>query len=261
MMARLEAVLNRFEVSIAEANDLVVLQDYEMVIIGDDSGSMLNAAEPAHLRALGAPVKTRWNELGETITQIVDLACCFDESGVDVYFLNREPVLGVKSIEDAAFLQAIQAPPRGTTPLTETMQRVAQRSAGERKVLLFILTDGEPNGGKGPFIQALRSVVASKRTKVQIMACTAEDDEIGWLNELDRELAEVDVVDDYRAEREQVIRVGLATRFSRGDWCLKAMLGPVSHKFDAWDEQSGRKGGGVSAPQVAGADQACCSMM
>merc|ERR1712061_697040 len=95
---------------------------------------------------------------------------------------------------------------------------------------------GEPDGGPDPFIAQVSSVV-SKRTKIQIMACTPDDDDISWLNGLDSKFAEVDVVDDYWNEKQEVLKAGLVTKFTRGDWCLKAMLGPVSKKFDVWDEK------------------------
>merc|ERR1719221_1859404 len=146
MMAKLQAVLDRFEISIAEANDLVTLQDFEMVIIADDSGSMNKSAEPARMRKLGQPTKTRWDELKETVAEIVEIAACFDESGVDVYFLNRPPCLGVKSAKEAAFTSSFESKARGTTPLTETLQRVAANVVNtEKQVYIFILTDGEPN--------------------------------------------------------------------------------------------------------------------
>jgi len=236
MMRKLQAVLDRFEITIAEANDLVILQDYDIVIIADDSGSMRNAAQPPHMRTVGAPVKTRWDELKETISSIVEIASCFNPAGIDVHFLNREPLQKVQQASDARFQQAFASQPHGRTPLTETLQRVASTVNTERGVLLFILTDGEPNGGKWAFSRTLRSLVSTLKLRVQVMACTAEDDEIEWLNDLDCELKEVDVTDDYHAERSQVLRAGLATRFTRGDWCMKAMLGPVSHKFDRWDE-------------------------
>jgi len=241
MFKKLQGILDRFEISIAEANDLVVLQDYEMVVIADDSGSMLNNSLPPEMRVLGAPYKTRWDELKETVAEIVEIASCFDESGVDVFFLNRPAVLGVRHATDHSFTSSFAAPPRGTTPLTETLQRVAQKTAGERPVLLFILTDGEPNGGKGPFTAALKQLVAADRPnklRVQIMACTADSAEVGWLNQVDEELAEVDVTDDYVSEKQEVINAGRVAKFTRGDWCMKAMLGPVSSKFDAWDERA-----------------------
>lgn len=241
MLAKLEAVLTRFEITIADANELVVLQDYEIVIIADDSGSMSRSAQPPHQRQLGKPVKSRWDELCETISEIVGIATCFDESGVDVYFLNRQPLLGVKSATDVSFRRAFQTPPRGNTPLTETLQRVAQKCGDEQQTLLFIMTDGEPNGGKDSFIRMVRDTVSRQRLRIQIMACTSEESEIGWLNALDHDLKEVDVTDDYYSEKAEVIQAGQVSQFTRGDWCMKAMLGPVSAKFDAWDERRGHQ--------------------
>mmetsp|Transcript_21968 Transcript_21968/g.63067 ORF Transcript_21968/g.63067 Transcript_21968/m.63067 type:complete len:289 (-) Transcript_21968:109-975(-) len=243
MMQKLKAVLARFEITIAEANELSVLEDYEMVIIADDSGSMQMSSLPPQMRQLGQPGPTRWEELKHTVSEIVEIATCFDTSGVDVFFLNRQPVMGVNSATDPRFLMAFAPPPQGTTPLTETLQRVAARMAGEKPILLFILTDGVPNGGPEPFKRALKRLLApgaACKMRVQVMACTGDDNEIGWLNVLDRELAELDVTDDYHTEAAEVVRAGLAKRFTRGDWCMKAMLGPVVSKFDAWDEALGR---------------------
>jgi len=249
MMQKLKAVLARFEITIAEANELSVLEDYEMVIIADDSGSMQMSSLPPQMRQLGQPGPTRWEELKHTVSEIVEIATCFDTSGVDVFFLNRQPVMGVNSATDPRFLMAFAPPPQGTTPLTETLQRVAARMAGEKPILLFILTDGVPNGGPEPFKRALKRLLApgaACKMRVQVMACTGDDNEIGWLNVLDRELAELDVTDDYHTEAAEVVRAGLAKRFTRGDWCMKAMLGPLIHKFDAWDEALGKSSHSVT---------------
>lgn len=246
---KLEDLLARFEIHIAEAQDLTILEDYEVVIIADDSGSMRAPAAPPQFRKFGGANATRWDELKATISEMVDIATCFDQSGVDIYFLNRPPLLGVKSAQDAKFVSAFNNGPGGSTPLTETLGQVAGRAAGERPLLLFILTDGEPNGGPGPFANAVRRLVAKDATpkvRIQVMACTPNDDEIEWLNKLDASLKELDVTDDYYTEMLQVQNAGLAPKFSRGDWCLKAMLGPVSHKFDQWDERLGKRGKGGS---------------
>merc|ERR1712232_713202 len=85
-LAKLQLVLDRFEITIAEANDLVVLGDYDICIIGDDSSSMHLPAEPPERRTLGRRSRSRWDELKETIAEIVEIAVCFDENGVDVFF-------------------------------------------------------------------------------------------------------------------------------------------------------------------------------
>lgn len=228
---RLQEVLDRFEITVAEANDLSILMDYDIVVIADDSGSMQCAAER------GKP-ETRWQELQSTLAAILGIGTFFYPEGIDVHFLNRQSLLKVKSAQDEAFVNTFKNKPTGRTPLTETLARVARGFDTERKSLLFILTDGEPNGGKGPFTQKLRELVTppGSKLKVQIMACTSDDDEIEWLGAVDRELKQVDVTDDYYAERKEVLRAGLAPRFTKGDWVMKAMLGPISHKFDGWDE-------------------------
>jgi len=240
-LARLQGLLDKYEITIAEANDLVVLQDYTVMVIADDSGSMTGAASPSHMRTVGAPVRSRWDELKETVSSIVDIANFFSK-GIDVHFLNRSPVLQSSGSMDPKFISSFNDPPRGRTPLTETLQRVkADLKNAERKTLLFVLTDGEPNGGPGPCIQALRELTATGRARVQVMVCTPEEDEVEWLNQLDKELKTVDVMDDYFTEKQQVLRSGKCVKFSRGDWIMKAMLGPISHKFDGWDEPAGMR--------------------
>merc|ERR1719387_2787184 len=221
----------------------MALEDYEMVVIADDSGSMSCPAPPASQRKLGVPTPSRWDELKETVALIVDLGNCFDASGVDIHFLNRLPIFNVKSSNDPAFIKAFNQPPQGGTPLTETLRKVVQGTFGDKPILLFILTDGVPNGGPSAFGAELRKVVKKQSThstfKVQIMACTGDDDAVGYLNDLDAELTELDCTDDYYSELTEVMKAGRVSRFTRGDWCMKAMLGPVSTKFDFMDETYG----------------------
>lgn len=239
-MARLRDILDTFEITIAEANDLVVLSDYEIVIIADDSGSMSMASLPPAQRKLGEPTPTRWDELKQTCALLVELATCFDENGVDLYFLNRPKLANLMSASDPSFIAAFDAKPSGSTPLTECLSAVAAECGGERPVLLFILTDGEPNGGPRPFCHQLKNLVKKVSTshtfRVQIMACTDDESAVGWLNELDGLFTEVDVTDDFYSERNEVLTAKKVSKFTRGDWLIKALLGPVSEKFDAWDE-------------------------
>jgi hypothetical protein len=239
---KLQSVLDRFNVTIAEANDLAVLQDYEIVILADDSGSMTCGSLPPNQRVLGGPCPTRWSELKDTVGLLVEIGSCFDPTGINIFFLNRPPVKNVKKVTDSKFQKAFSSGPSGTTPLTEKLCEVASATGGERPVLLFMLTDGQPNGGVARFRERLRAIVKKESNqhtfKVQIMACTDEDEAVGYLDEIDREFPEVDVTDDYYSEMLQVLKdVRNVKQFTRGDWCMKAMLGPVSSKFDAWDEK------------------------
>eukprot|EP00931_Biecheleriopsis_adriatica_P099061 TRINITY_DN7331_c0_g1_i1.p1 TRINITY_DN7331_c0_g1~~TRINITY_DN7331_c0_g1_i1.p1 ORF type:complete len:340 (-),score=59.49 TRINITY_DN7331_c0_g1_i1:132-1151(-) len=240
-LQQLQAILNSFEVSIAEANDLVALEDYEIVMIVDDSGSMTLPAAPPAQRTLGQVNRSRWEELKDTVSLVVDLGACFDVSGLDLFFLNKGILPGVKSSKDPRLLQYFNSGPERGTPLTATLRKVVDMCGGEKPVLLFIFTDGEPSEGKKAFERELKRVVKKQSTphtfRVQIMACTADEDAVGYLNDIDKQFSEIDVTDDYYSEMQEVLKKARTrNRFTRGDWCMKAMLGPVNAKFDAWDE-------------------------
>lgn len=240
-LQQLQQILTRFEVSIAEANDLVILEDYEVVCILDDSGSMNLASQPATQRSLFAESKTRWQELQESVTLLVELANCFDKTGVDLFFLNRGLIDGVKTPKDERLAAAFRRSAAGGTPLTQSLRIVAEHCEGERPILLMIFTDGEPNGGVRQFEKELKRLVTKKSSdktfKVQIMACTSDQDAVGYLNEIDEKFGKVDVTDDYYSEMQEVVmKARKRPQFTRGDWLMKAMLGPISQKFDGWDE-------------------------
>jgi len=241
-LGQLQAILDRFDISFADAQDLVVLEDYEIVCIVDDSSSMHTVQTPVGERSLSKPSRTRWEELKETLSLIVELGNCFDQSGVDLFFLNRGTLEGVKGPQDPRFAASFQKPARGNTPLTETVRRVAKEAGGERPVLLFILTDGKPNGRVEAFKREIKRLIKKKSTpkefRVQIMACTNDENAIGWLNEFDAKYRSVDVTDDYFSEMLEVLKgAQRVKKFTRGDWCMKAMLGMVHEKFDRLDEK------------------------
>eukprot|EP01064_Diplonema_japonicum_P029047 TRINITY_DN4608_c0_g1_i2.p1 TRINITY_DN4608_c0_g1~~TRINITY_DN4608_c0_g1_i2.p1 ORF type:complete len:281 (+),score=71.07 TRINITY_DN4608_c0_g1_i2:39-881(+) len=265
---RLQSILTKYEITIAEANDLVALEGYDIVFILDDSGSMTLSSEPASHRKLGQKSRTRWEELGETVKLVAELACVFDDDGIDLHFLNRPTLKGIKSGDDSTLLAALSTPPSGGTPLTETVERVVREyGASEKPVLMLIATDGVPNGGPGRFVHLVTDIVKKKITQVtfkfQILACTDDDDAVSWLDTFDKQFAAVDVTDDYYSERDQVLKAGRATQFNRADWVMKALLGPVSNKFDAWDEKTKNgKNAKVSEQPHSNKDKqdGCCTM-
>jgi hypothetical protein len=51
------------------------------------------------------------DELKQTVSIVIDLASVLDPDGVDIYFLNREPMLNVRSSEELIPMFAV--PPEG----------------------------------------------------------------------------------------------------------------------------------------------------
>jgi hypothetical protein len=241
-MAKLRAVAGQHEIKPEWVAKLRQLEGMGLALICDDSGSMNS---PVHgggsTRNAYSKQHTRWDELCGTVCVIVELMTALNGEGVDVFFLNRPPMLGVKSA--AQVVEAFRfAAPAGYTPLTRVVQQVLavkQPIIRERKLLLLIATDGQPTDDAGTvnigaFLQTLRSMPPT--VFVQIMACTDDDASVSYLNEADRDIARVDVTDDYASERKEILRAqGERYPFSFGDYVVKALLGPIDNSFDKLD--------------------------
>ncbi|KAJ3057790.1 hypothetical protein HDU98_006064 [Podochytrium sp. JEL0797] len=86
---------------------------------------------------------------------------------------------------------------------------------------------------------------------VAFLTCTDDDAEIGYLEHWDREIRDLDVIDDYYTERRQILAVqGQQFAFSRGDWVCKMLLGCIDTEIDGLDE---RRIGGLGVPTVPNA--------
>ncbi|CAF4710815.1 unnamed protein product [Rotaria sp. Silwood2] len=141
----------------------------------------------------------RGNELKQTVSIVVDLASTLDPDGLDVYFLNREPMYNVQSSEELT--NTIIS---GPTPIVRVLRQVLKDKRNEiqqRKLLILLATDGVPTDD-------------NDRIPVTIIACTGNykivqynpfnDDEcMSYLNNWDKDIPNLDVVDDYRNEKKQ----------------------------------------------------------
>ena len=134
----------------------------------------------------------------------------------------------------------------GPTPIVPVLRRVLQEKQHEieeRKLLILIATDGIPTDSQGHRdIRSFEYVLKNERKPynripITIIACTGEfskiqwnffdlktnrflddDDCIGYLNDWDRKIPNLDVVDDYRNEKKEIqARQGKQFPFSFGD--------------------------------------------
>ncbi|KAJ3031384.1 UNVERIFIED_CONTAM: hypothetical protein HDU68_004463 [Siphonaria sp. JEL0065] len=253
--ARLQAfrnVIARHEISNFMALKLRKLEAYDIVIIADDSGSMqtrstlgLSTNDPF------AKTSTRWDELKSTVSIVTEIGAALDEDGVDIYFLNRPPVRNVTG-PTAEMNSAFASPPMGYTPIARVLRQVLREKGlgqGEnaKKLLILIATDGQPTTDQGQIDkQGLHHVLMYERgsnpssgnVPIVFLACTDDENEIAYLNEWDKRVPCLDVVDDYYSERKEILAVqGNGFPFSRGDWVCKALLGAIDPEIDALDER------------------------
>ncbi|CAF0822238.1 unnamed protein product [Adineta steineri] len=263
-MSKFQYLVNLYEINREFATRLRGLEGYEIAFIVDDSGSMNTP-----LGDLSGPFDhnpTRWDELRRTVSIVVDIASVFDPDGVDIFFLNREPMRNVKNAEELKPVFAM--PPSGPTPIARVLRHVLQTKqleVQERKLLILIATDGIPTNDSGQQdTKTLENVLRHERKPINripvtIIACTDDDECIGYLNNWDKKIPNLDVADDYKSERTEIHKVqGKEFPFSFGDYVVKVLMGAVDDWFDTLDERRVTGSGPPDRHGSKGKKSKCC---
>ncbi|CAF1320800.1 unnamed protein product [Adineta ricciae] len=239
----LDEFVRRYEINPTFAERLRKLKGYEIVFICDDSGSMT--------APLGTNInpyeqqRTRWDELKQTVSIVVDLASVFDPDGVDVYFLNREPMLHVRNSSELETIFALE--PEGSTPIVPVFRQVLHDKRNqiyERNLLILLATDGVPTDEREQSdVRTLEHVLRNERRPINqipvtIIACTDDDNSMSYLNNWDKQIPNLDVVDDYQSERKEIQACqGRDFPFGFGDYVVKILMGGIDSFFDQLDEK------------------------
>ena len=153
-------IIHKYEISQEYSGILQKLRDFKIVFIFDDSGSMnstLNESPLNEMNKNSMLKATRWDELQYFANISIEIAGFFNNesnSGTDVYFLNKPPIKNIVSVD--AFMHHLkQLKPNGYTPLNKVFNLALNDNTSaikERKLLIIILTDGEPSDDYGKFI-------------------------------------------------------------------------------------------------------------
>ncbi|CAM4785030.1 unnamed protein product [Rotaria magnacalcarata] len=220
-----EDFIRRYAINKTFATKLRGLRGYEIAFICDDSGSMKNPMVPRHSSGRNQEATTRWEELKKIVSIVVDLASTLDPDGVDVYFLNRKPALNVRSSKELTNIFAI--PPNGLTPIVRVLREVLQakkKEIQERKLLVLLVTDGIPTAEDGTANpQELYQVLLHERIPIErvpatIICCTDDQECMSYLNDWDRKIQKLDIIDNYEKEKQQIREYqGNSFPFSFGD--------------------------------------------
>ncbi|CAF1079299.1 unnamed protein product, partial [Didymodactylos carnosus] len=226
-MQRINQIAQKYEINPALESRLRILEGFEIVLLCDDSGSMNTPLE------IGT--QTRWDEMKQIVNIILDICIIFDSNGVDIYFLNRRPVQNVTNMSQLN--ECFSSKPQGMTPIVPTLRNILRTKGVQanegKKLLIFIATDGAPTNDQGQVdIQSLEYVVRNERnpqtTYISFLACTDDNDSVAYLSNWDKQMQNVDVVDDYKTEKQEVQRQrGYQFPFSYGDYIVKALLGAI----------------------------------
>ncbi|CAF0971105.1 unnamed protein product [Rotaria sordida] len=247
-LKKFEDIIHKYNINYDFAFRLRALEGFEIVMIIDDSSSMRTPIinyDHEYISSFNQ-LPTRWDELKHIVSIIVDLAATLDPDGIDIYFLNRQPLLHV--IDSSQLHETFSHLPTGPTPMTHVLNYVLnlKRShVNDRKLLILIATDGLPTDDNGQNdLNSLEKVLLYERYPsidrmyVTFIACTNDVQIMASLNNFDKNIPYVDVLDDYQSERIEILNVqGKHFPFSYGDYVVKILLGSIDSWFDYLDEK------------------------
>ncbi|UJR13142.1 hypothetical protein I4U23_000166 [Adineta vaga] len=229
---RLSKAMRKYEIPKEEIRKLYKLKDFEIVFICDDSGSMNTPLKNSQ--------QTRWDILRGIVEIAVEFGTIFDSNGIDIHFLNRPEfhrITDPKQIEPL-----FRRPPSGYTPLTTVLKKVlnmpAARRGHDKKLLIFIATDGEPTDDHGNsdlqhFEHVMHSERQSETTHVMFLICTDEAAPVNYLKKWDRKMVNVDIIDTFDNERLKVMnKYKNSYAFPMANYIMKILLGAIDNRFD-----------------------------
>jgi glutaredoxin len=204
------------------------LEDFEIVFVCDDSGSMNTNVDGGDT--------TRWDELKNIVAIVAEVAAALDDNGIDVFFLNRSPVEGVRT--SSQIHEAFRRKPSGGTPIGRTLQLISTKYDKEKAVLVLLATDGEPSD-KDIFRAWIKNM--PPKWYMSIIVCTDDKKAVKYLDKIDKDYENIDVVDDFNSENQQIQRK-LKRNITHAEYIAKIMLGPIDPFYDKMDELNKMKG-------------------
>lgn len=245
--------------------DLAVLGLYDIVLFGDDSGSM-KTEEPKEDNL------TRWQLLKEVTKTLAFWATLMDADGVVVRFLNSSHEgNGISaSSEVEGIFRKVQ--PSGSTPLGSQLRNkilnqfvygLMDKRDLQRPVLVITMTDGEPDSKPdvvNAITECLRKARASHYGEHAVAFSFAQigcaPQAADWLGEIDKDQTIghlIDCTSEYHAEKDECERAYPGTKFTESTWLVKSMIGAVDPEYDQADEGKGASSSDYGQPYTGAA--------
>ena len=110
----------------------------------------------------------------------------------------------------------------------------------DKPVLVVVATDGVPTKNGYLDINNFKQCISTKdhsKFYISFLACSDNESEVGYLNELDINVENVDTLDDYISEKKEVQKVqGTEFNYKFSDHIVRLLLGPLCPEMDKLDE-------------------------
>ena len=204
---RFIALVKKLEVDQQTAFDLYsVLSSCDIVLLCDDSGSMLSTVAPEP----GAPPQstpvTRWDQLKRFAATLIDFVTSINPEGLSITFLNRQ---GLSRVTALAGLQPLFADqPNNGTPLGGALQRLFQAGqhlrAQGRHQLIVVATDGEPSDCSSQDLYRIIAGGINQYVHVSAVEFTDNEETMAYMDGWNSSLATFDNTDDWAVDLRKV---------------------------------------------------------
>lgn len=249
---KLQSTIDKYKVSSRYVESMDFLKGLTLELVVDNSGSMGYEIDSVSYVSFsinpefeGKSKRRRYDEAIEMVGMAIELGSHYFKN-INVHFLNGiKSQYRVTNIDQIAHVLRLK--PEGCTPLVPVMKKIIQHYDENKneQAVIMVITDGVPTNEKDqPDPQQLRKLIAKRksidRTYITFIACTDDKETLSYLNKWDKEISNVDVVDDYKSEKEEVNKVkGPLHKFTYGDYIVKAMAGAKDPTLDKLDETKG----------------------
>ncbi|KAK8845604.1 hypothetical protein IAR55_006320 [Kwoniella newhampshirensis] len=245
----LAKIADEWKMPLELAADLVKISLFDVVLLVDDSGSMLFEENGERI-----------DDLKLILSRVAYATSLFDQDGIQVRFLNNRLEGNNVTTEQQALQLVQQVKFSGLTPLgTSLYQKIlqplvigpAQQNRLQKPVLVITITDGTPAGEPKDevFKVILKTDQELKRSRYGPDAVSYQFAQVGndmksmkFLEELDNHPVIgglVDCTSNFEAEQAEMMRK-TGQDLSPSLWLLKLLMGPIDSSYDTKGKFYGR---------------------
>lgn len=227
---------------------LASLSEYELDFIIDNSVSM-NKYDGMRDPETNSPM-TRLQEAIYRLGNIAELLSYIPVKGITLRNLSDNHVPEIINCQAPppqeisnqikGYLNRVYLSPRSpTTPLyTALLASIQENVSSSNPRIIYVLNDGQPNGrgNSSDVCNLLERGRIHEKNPVCLIACTDDEDSIGWMNSADS-IGSVHVVDDYESEKRGIqAKQGQGFPVTEGFYAMSSLLGAIDRLFDYADE-------------------------
>jgi hypothetical protein len=260
---QLSEYFTQYEVPVGMINKLMALQLYRLDFIIDDSGSMNGPSDvtmndatswilPPGGRTLDRrALMTRWQEAENRLHILIDILSFIPFISLEIHFLNAPNVISLPRIgkDPSTFQREAHEIIHHTfttievkykTPTYRVLSTALQQASYHQEpTILYFFTDGLPSDATPETIsQLLIHRPNPQKSAVTLISCSDNDDEVDWMKEVEEIAPYCSEIDDYKAEKDEVIYdQGPGFPYTKGFWLISQLVSAINpDDLDAMDE-------------------------